>query len=80
VRLDRAVVSGQALHGAEAKDMTKHFNDLRSRALAALHREDGQSLVEYGLILLLVALVAIAGLTILGNDVAAMLDEIGKQI
>jgi Flp pilus assembly pilin Flp len=34
--------------------------------------EDGQTLVEYGLILALVSLVAIAGLTVMGGDVVGL--------
>lgn len=37
-----------------------------------LRRQEGQGLVEYGLILALVALVAIAGLTTFGLNVAGM--------
>ncbi len=35
-------------------------------------REDGQALVEYGLILALVALVAIIGVAAMGSDVSGM--------
>jgi Flp pilus assembly pilin Flp len=58
--------------------MTKHLVGLHSRVMG-LRREDGQALVEYGLILMLVALVAITGLTILGTDVSAMLEEVGEK-
>jgi pilus assembly protein Flp/PilA len=37
--------------------------------IGGLRREDGQGLVEYALILLLVSVVSIAILTILGTDV-----------
>ena len=33
------------------------------------HREDGQTLVEYGLIVSLIALTAIGGLTLMGGQV-----------
>ena len=39
-------------------------------------REDGQGLVEYSLILLLVSVVSIAILTILGNDVAGVFTSV----
>jgi len=39
-------------------------------------REDGQALVEYGLILSLVALVAIIGVTAMGSDVDGMYEVI----
>ena len=39
-------------------------------------REDGQGLVEYSLILLLVSVVSIAILTILGTDVAGVFTNV----
>jgi pilus assembly protein Flp/PilA len=49
-----------------------HFEELRS--------EEGQALVEYGLILALVAVVCIAALTALGVNVAAQLQAIADAI
>ncbi|MCC7416578.1 MAG: Flp family type IVb pilin [Acidobacteria bacterium] len=47
--------------------------------ITMLHRlvaaEDGQDLVEYGLLVVLIAIVAIAGLTFLGSTVSAVLWE-----
>lgn len=43
-------------------------------------REDGQALVEYGLIIALVALVCIAGLTALGVSINGLLDAIATTI
>ena len=45
---------------------------LKSRML----REDGQSLVEYALIIALVAIVLVAGLTALGGGITATLATI----
>jgi pilus assembly protein Flp/PilA len=39
-------------------------------------REDGQALAEYGLILALIAVVAVAALTALGLAVSGQLDEV----
>jgi pilus assembly protein Flp/PilA len=39
------------------------------RALARARADEGQTMVEYGLILALVSVVAIAVLTLLGNEV-----------
>lgn len=39
-----------------------------------LHEEDGQSLVEYGLLISLIALVIIAVLTVLGRQVSTVFD------
>jgi pilus assembly protein Flp/PilA len=54
--------------------------NLHSRVVAALRREEGQGLVEYGLIITFVALLAIAGLTILGEDVGKLLEDVGGKL
>lgn len=41
-----------------------------------LHREDGQGLVEYALILVLVAIVVIAILTLLGPQIGNVFSQI----
>jgi pilus assembly protein Flp/PilA len=43
-------------------------------------REEGQALVEYALILSLIAVVAIGVLTVLGQNVSTILDKIAKAI
>ncbi len=45
-----------------------------------LRREEGQGLAEYALILALIAIVAIAALTLLGTQISAILDSIQKAI
>jgi pilus assembly protein Flp/PilA len=50
-----------------------HFSDLRTR-------EDGQALVEYGLILALIAVVCIAALQALGTNVSGKLQQIADDI
>lgn len=42
--------------------------------------EEGQSLSEYGLILALIAVVAIAALTLLGDNIKAMFEDIADKI
>ncbi len=42
--------------------------------------DEGQSLAEYALILALIAVVAITALIFLGNQIAAILSQIGAQI
>ena len=42
--------------------------------------EDGQGLVEYGLILILIAIVSIAALTFFGGQVSQMLSTVGKSV
>lgn len=44
------------------------------------HDEDGQSLSEYGLILALIAVVAIAALTTLGSNIGELFDEVATKI
>ena len=43
-------------------------------------REEGQGMVEYGLIIALVAVVAIAGLIILGPAIASLFTGLGSSI
>lgn len=44
------------------------------------NEEDGQSLSEYGLILALIAVVAITALTLLGDNIKGMFDKIANEI
>lgn len=44
------------------------------------NEEEGQSLSEYGLILALIAVVAIAALTLLGGNIKAMFENIAEKI
>ena len=53
-----------------------HFDWL----LANLKREDGQALVEYALILFLIAVVCIGVLTLLGTGVSTTLSSIAHAI
>jgi Flp pilus assembly pilin Flp len=50
------------------------------RARLGLGQEDGQALVEYALIISLVALIAVAGLTFAGGRVGAMFSSIGSKL
>ena len=43
-------------------------------------REEGQGMVEYGLIIALVAVVAIAGLIILGPKIASLFTSLGSSV
>lgn len=45
-----------------------------------LRDENGQGMVEYGLILGLIALVAIGAIVLLGKDVGGMFDNAKKQL
>jgi pilus assembly protein Flp/PilA len=44
------------------------------------HREQAQGLVEYGLIIALVAVIAIAGLVVFGPSVAALLSQMSGSV
>ena len=44
------------------------------------HKDEGQGMVEYGLIIALVAVVAIAGLIVLGPKISAMFTAIGSSV
>ena len=45
-----------------------------------MRREAAQSLIEFGLLLALVALVAIAGLLLFGNTVSSMMSTISNTV
>jgi pilus assembly protein Flp/PilA len=47
---------------------------------ARLGREEGQALVEYALIVSLIAVVAIAALTLTGTNVVSILSSIAKNL
>ncbi|SKA66260.1 pilus assembly protein Flp/PilA [Eubacterium uniforme] len=50
------------------------------KMLDFLKDENGQSMLEYGLIITLIALVVIAALTILGPKVAALFNKVSGQV
>lgn len=57
--------------------------DLRtwySLFLARTSREEGQTMVEYGLILALIALAVVATIVILGNDLDAKFQDIVSHL
>jgi pilus assembly protein Flp/PilA len=47
---------------------------------AVLHKEEGQGLAEYALILALIAVIAIAALVFLGTQISTILSQIGANI
>jgi pilus assembly protein Flp/PilA len=60
--------------------LQSRMTEVQSRMTDALRQEEGQGLVEYALILVFVALVAIAGLTILGGKVNVLFSEIAGKL
>jgi len=47
---------------------------------AMLSRQEGQDLAEYGLVIALIAIVAIAALTLLGGNISQVLSNIAGAI
>ncbi len=45
-----------------------------------LRRQEGQDLAEYGLVIALIAVVAIAALTLLGGNISGVLNTIAGSI
>jgi pilus assembly protein Flp/PilA len=60
--------------------MLKLFINLQLMLARAMDDEDGQGLTEYALILALVAVVAIAALTLLGGKVTSVLSTAANSI
>jgi pilus assembly protein Flp/PilA len=48
--------------------------------LAKMRAEEGQALVEYALIVSLIAVVAIAALTLTGNNISSMFNDIAGKV
>jgi pilus assembly protein Flp/PilA len=56
------------------------FVQLLSAMASLQSREEGQGLAEYGLILALVAVVAVGAVTLLGTNVSAKISSIATSI
>jgi pilus assembly protein Flp/PilA len=56
------------------------FDFLQSAIFAIRNREDGQALVEYALIIALVALACVAGLTALAGGINGLLTTITTNL
>jgi Flp pilus assembly pilin Flp len=48
--------------------------------LAKMRAEEGQALIEYALIVSLIAVIAIVSLQVTGHSVASMLDSISQSV
>ncbi|MBN1894445.1 Flp family type IVb pilin [bacterium] len=48
--------------------------------MKSLRREEGQTLSEYALILVLIAVVAIVAVTLLGNQISAVINSIANAL
>jgi pilus assembly protein Flp/PilA len=60
--------------------MLELFTKAQSMLASKFQREDGQALVEYALILALIAVVSIGVLTALGTGVSAELQKIADKL
>jgi Flp pilus assembly pilin Flp len=60
--------------------MVEQADMLLTYIRARLGREEGQALIEYALIISLIALLAVGGLTLAGGKVGAMFSAIGTSL
>lgn len=60
--------------------MLKLFSYFQNLQVSLRDSEEGQALAEYALILALIAVIAIAGLTLLGTNVLAKLNEVAGEV
>jgi len=60
--------------------MTDTLNSLYIRLTTVAKREDGQTMAEYGIILVLLAIVAAAAFTALQGDITAALGKVGDKL
>jgi pilus assembly protein Flp/PilA len=67
------------MEGGEYR-MLKLFINLQLMFARAMDEEEGQGLTEYALILALIAVVAIAALTLLGGKVTSVLNSAASSL
>ncbi len=60
--------------------MLKLFIDMKLAIARLMEDDEGQGLTEYALILALIAIVAIAALTLLGGKVTSELSTVGNSL
>jgi len=60
--------------------MTDTLNSLYIRLTTLVRREEGQTMAEYGIILVVLALVAAVAFGALGTDIGKALDKVGDKI
>jgi pilus assembly protein Flp/PilA len=56
------------------------MSTLYTQLVTGFRREEGQALVEYGLILFLISVVCVLALTTLGGDVKEILEKVGTAL
>jgi len=62
------------------RDLTDRLTLIGLGARALLRRQQGQTLVEYGLILGLIAVVVVVVMTTLGNQVSSIFNTVANDI
>jgi len=58
----------------------KEIKPMLRKLFAMFSREEGQDLAEYGLVIALIAVVAIAALTLLGGNISTILASLAGAI
>jgi Flp pilus assembly pilin Flp len=76
------VKAGALIAGANKEEwaMVEQAQVLLTYIRTRLEREEGQALIEYALIISLVALLAVGGLTLAGGRVGDMFTAIGSSL
>jgi pilus assembly protein Flp/PilA len=60
--------------------MWNYLNGLFSSMLVRLHREEGQTMVEYAFLVAFIALVVLAAVTLLGTSISSLFNSIATNI
>lgn len=60
--------------------MTEQYVKFTSRLASLLKRQEGQTLVEYALLLVLIAIVVIAAVKIVGHKACNVYTDIGNEL
>jgi pilus assembly protein Flp/PilA len=66
--------------GGGDNNMLKLFINMKLAIARLMDEDEGQGLTEYALILALIAIVAIAALTLLGGKVTSALSTVGNSL
>lgn len=62
------------------KEKVMFRKNLFRKLIRSIRREEGQTLSEYALILVLIAVVAIIAVTLLGNQITAVINQIANAL
>ncbi len=60
--------------------MTEQYVKITSRLASVLKRQEGQTLVEYALLLVLIAIVVITAVSVLGKKACNVYSSIGSSL